>query len=430
MSANGTGVLEPAQMQALAIPTRKPTGRPSWPLILIEGGEKTGKTWAAAELTSSRRFTAKYWIDIGEGSADEYAAIPGADYEIVLHDGTFDSLYQRVEQIHTFARHVHEAGDKPVLLVIDQMTAEWDVLKQEAHSRAVQSPTAQRKLARDPGAEISIPMNLWNDATERHYRLMRLLQTFRGIVVMIARGKEIAGLDDNGRPTGERTYRVEGHKNLAFDASCWIRLSRQHPPMVIGARSVHHGLRPGVDEPRKLPGMNLEHVAFEVLLGGTVANQVRDIGQEPAWENELKAAQGNFDELSKLWAKASNYSDDDLPRGFRQRLKAAGTRAKHAQTRQAPEAQSTEIAQDESEVDPDSDDELCPGSGIDAGRWGYTTVAKDDGSELVLCQNCDQLRRLRAGKVEDHGANAPRIPGTEAVRTALRHASQMAPTAS
>lgn len=249
-----------------AIRTRPPTGRAPWPLILIEGGEKSGKSWAAAQLSASEKVGQTYWIDLGEGAADEYGAIPGARYLVVEHDGTWGSILGQVHAIREEAARVAAAGEPPVVLVIDSMTAEWELLKDWAANRAKGSKSNQARLAKDPNAEIQIPMNLWNDATARHRRLMTLLMTFPGIVVMTARGKEVAALDASGRPIeGSKDYKVEGHKHLAYDCSVWVRLSREQPPVVVGARSVHAGVRPGVDKPVPAPDLTLEWLVFDAL---------------------------------------------------------------------------------------------------------------------------------------------------------------------
>lgn len=251
------------------IRTRKPTGRPSWPLVLIEGGEKAGKSWAAAQLSASEKVGQTYWLDVGEGAADEYGAIPGARYLVVEHDGTWASILGQVREIHAEAERAAQDEEPPVVLVIDSMTAEWDLLKDWAAARAKGSQANQRRLQQDPHAEVQVTFNLWNDATARHRRLMTLLMTFPGIVVMTARGKEIAAMDASGRPVeGSKEYKVEGHKTLAFDASVWVRLGREHPPLVIGARSVHAGIRPGVDKPQPMPDFTLEKLVFEALQCG------------------------------------------------------------------------------------------------------------------------------------------------------------------
>lgn len=250
----------------MSIRTRPPTGRVPWPLILIEGGEKSGKSWAAAQLSASERVGQTYWIDLGEGAADEYGAIPGARYLVGEHDGTWASILGQVRAIREEAARAASAGEPPVVLVIDSMTAEWDLLKDWAANRAKGSQANQRRLQQDPHAEVQVTFNLWNDATARHRRLMTALMTFPGIVVMTARGKEVAAMDASGRPVeGSKEYKVDGHKTLAFDASVWVRLGREHPPMVVGARSVHAGIRPGVDKPQPMPDFTLEKLVFEAL---------------------------------------------------------------------------------------------------------------------------------------------------------------------
>lgn len=285
----------------MAIRTRKPTGIPPYPLVLIEGPEKSGKSYAAAQFTASNKLGQCYWLDLGEGAADEYAAIPGADYLIVDHDGTWHDIVGQVTEIHTAAA----SSDKPVVLIIDSMTAEWELLKDWASMRARESKFAQKKLREDPNAEIKPSMNLWNDAGDRHHHLMRLLMTFPGIVVMTARGKEVAALDSDGKPIpNAREYRVEGHKTLPYDASVWVRLSRDEPPTVIGCRSVHSGLRPGVDKPLRYPQFTLEHLIFDVLKIDPEAVQAREltdlVSDEIALANQARAALGDFLRLHKI----------------------------------------------------------------------------------------------------------------------------------
>lgn len=282
----------------MAIRTRKPTGAVPWPLILLEGGEKAGKSWACAELSASEKVGQTYWLDLSEGAADEYGAVPGARYLVVEHNGTWQDIIGQVAEIRQEAARAAEAGEPPVVLVIDSMTAEWDLLKDWAANRAKGSRSNQQRLQRDPNAEVQVPMNLWNDATARHRRLMTMLMTFPGIVVMTARGKEVASLDQSGRPVeGSKDYKVEGHKNLAYDASVWVRLSREHPPIVVGARSVHAGIRPGVDKPQPMPDFSLERLIFDVLKCDPSAANVRDMtemkpgSEAPDLDNLSESAQ-------------------------------------------------------------------------------------------------------------------------------------------
>jgi hypothetical protein len=307
----------------MAIKTRKPTGAVPWPLILIEGSEKSGKTWACATFSGSKRLGQMYWIDLGEGSADEYGAIPGADYLIVEHDGSFAQILAAVRELHGMAAKELAAGRPPLALTIDSMTAEWELLKDWATNRAMGSRTNKAKLARDPNAEIKVSTNYWNDANGRHRELMRLLMTFPGPVLMTARGKQVAVIGDNGQPVeGKKDYRVEAHKTLGFDASCWVRLSRDHEPLVVGARSVHSGIRPGIDDPKTLPeDWTLEQLIFDLLRCDPTKARVRDLVEgkpertpEQIAEEAIKPGT-SFDRLAQIHqeAKALGYESVVLP---------------------------------------------------------------------------------------------------------------------
>ncbi|WP_336819802.1 AAA family ATPase [Gordonia sp. MMO-8] len=260
-----------------AINSREPSGTIPYPLILIEGAEKSGKSYAAAQFTASERIGQTYWLDVSEGAADEYAAIPGARYRVIVHDGTWPSIIGQVEAVHAEATRAHDAGEKPVVLVIDSMSAVWDMLKDWTTMRARQSPKGRATLAKDPDAEIKAPMNLWNDANDRHARIMHLLQTFPGIAIVTARGKTVSSLDDTGRPIpGSKENKVEGHKNLAYDVTAWVRLSRDEPPMVVGVRSVHSGLRPGVDKPQTEPDFSIEWLIWDLMQCDPATSRIRD----------------------------------------------------------------------------------------------------------------------------------------------------------
>jgi AAA domain len=293
--------------------TRKPTGAVPWPLILIEGPEKSGKSWAAAVLSASTKVGRTLWLDLNEGAADEYGAVPGARYEVIEHDGSWASILGQVAAAKDEASRAAAHGEPPVVLIIDSVTAEWDLLKDWASARAAQSKSNKKKLEDDPAAEVQVPMNLWNDATARHRRLMTILMTFPGIVVMTARGKEVASLDANGRPIeGTKEYKVEGHKTLAYDASVWVRLSRDRAPVVVGARSVHAGIRPGVDKPEPAPNLTLEWLIFDVLKCDPAKAHARDLvepkpGRTPEQiRDEALETTTTFERIKELYTEAKD----------------------------------------------------------------------------------------------------------------------------
>lgn len=291
--------------------TRKPTGRVPWPLILIEGGEKSGKSWACAQFSTSDRIGQMYWIDLGEGAADEYGAIPGANYLVVEHDGTWAQIQAAVDAVKAEAMRAAAAGEPPVVLVIDSMSAEWDLLKDWASDRARQRFNARarqnnrRQLADDEEPKIS--MDLWNEAAARHRRLMTQLMTFPGIVLLTARGKEVASLDDNGKPIErQREYKVEGHKTLGFDVSCWIRLDRGRPGTVVGVRSVHVGIRPGYDKPIELAAdWTVENIVFDTLKCEPAQAHPRDLVElQPSDEEPQPITEEQYERMHGLFREA------------------------------------------------------------------------------------------------------------------------------
>lgn len=290
--------------------TREPTGIVPWPLILVEGGEKAGKSWMIAELSASPKVGTTYWIDLGEGSADEYGAIPGTRYKVVVHDGTWKQILGRVAAVRDEAARAAAAGEPPVVIALDSGTAEWDLHKDHAAEKAKERLRKKgRAVAED--AEVQISMDLWNEATARHKKLMTLLMTFPGIAIVTARGKEVAALDGNGRPIeGSKEYKVEGQKNLAYDCTVWLRVSRDSAPVVVGARSVHAGVRPGVDRPRPAPGLTLEKVVFDILRCNPVEAHVRDLVQPNADDTEQGINQTQLAELMALLATAELNSKD------------------------------------------------------------------------------------------------------------------------
>ncbi|MEU4228326.1 hypothetical protein AB0F17_28865 [Nonomuraea sp. NPDC026600] len=294
--------------------TRPPTCVVPWPLILVEGGEKSGKSWMFAELSASPRVGRCVWLDAGEGSADEYGdAITGEiTYEVIEHNGSWAEIIGQVQAAHTEAKQARAAGKPPVCLGIDSMTLLWEMLKDWAGARAAQSESNKRRLKADPTAEIKIPNHIWNDVHARWRKLMRLLMTFEGIAVVTARGKETIKIDKaTGEPVPKQfDYKVEAQRNLQFDATVWVRLSRDAHPQIVGARSKHLRIRYGKDEARVVEGMTLEHLVFEGLRC-SMASQPRDLvqlGRErlPEEIRDEALATTDRDDLLGLLAEASH----------------------------------------------------------------------------------------------------------------------------
>src|SRR5919205_716083 len=300
--------------------TRKPTGRVPWPCILLEGEEKAGKSWALAQLSASAKIGALYWIDLNEGAGDEYGAIPGATYQLIEHDGSYAQVLAAVQAVKAEARRAADAGEPPVVLGIDTGSAIWDGLKDWASARAAKSARNRELLKRDPNAEIVISQNLWNDAGAR----WRKLQTFPGIVVVTARGKEVTEVDANGRPIeGQKTWSVQTHREFPYAASVWVRLRRGRRPLIVGARSVHVGIKPNTDPAKEVTDEAaedrlLEWLVFDALKCDPGTAHVRDLVSfhgggllEHERDDEARAAGSDRPDVADLVARISDAEDDD-----------------------------------------------------------------------------------------------------------------------
>lgn len=274
---------------------RKPTGVPNWPLILLEGPAQVGKSYQAAQFTGSDKTSKAYWLDLGEGAADEYSKVPGADYMVVEHDGTWRDIISQLIEVRDEA--LASKDKKPPVLVVDSMSNLWDMLKNWVNNRARSSKHNKRVLESDPDAEIKAAPNLWNDAADRHAQFINALTSFPGIVIMTAKGKETMAVDSDGRPIpNAKDYSVEGHKSLPFAANVHVRLSREDPPLVVSFRSATNGLRPGVDKPKRYPEFTIEDLVFNTM--GLGQAQTRDVAElvsdEKALADEARRELGVF----------------------------------------------------------------------------------------------------------------------------------------
>jgi hypothetical protein len=302
----------------MTLKTRKPTGRAGWPKMLVEGSDKAGKSWSLAKLSASPKVGRTAVLVLGEDESrwNEYGKIPGVRFELVEHDGTWVSIMEAVQEAKAEAAAARDAGELPFVFGIDTMTAEWDGLKDWATHRARNSKKNRALLAQDPDAEIDVTINYWNDARGRHRALMRHLLTFPGIVVLIARGGEVAQVR-NGQPViGQKTWSVEGERNLPFDVSVHVRLSRDSRPLLVSASGVHCQIRPGIDPPRRLPDdWSLESVIFDTLKLDAATAEVREFPEfrqeltpEQVRDEALKPETG-FERIRELYA----FTDRSFP---------------------------------------------------------------------------------------------------------------------
>lgn len=219
---------------APALSTRRPTGKPSWPITLLAGGEKSGKSWACAEASASDLIGRTLWVGVGEDDPDEYGVIPGADFEIVEHDGTYRGILTALT-----AAVAEPMGDRPTLLVVDSMTRVWNLLVGDVQELANQRARAKAQKYNKPipAEDVQITMDLWNLAKDRWAHIVDTLREHGGPVLVTARLEEVTVMDAQGKPTTDKTMKVQAEKSLPYDVGAIVEMPQRGETWLRGVRS-------------------------------------------------------------------------------------------------------------------------------------------------------------------------------------------------
>jgi hypothetical protein len=268
---------------------RKPTGKPTWPMLLLAGAQKTGKSYSSAVFSTSDLIDRMFYIEVGEGAIDQYGAIPGARFEVLEHDGTFQSIARQVWAATLVPRG---KGGKPHAIVLDSATEVWDLLTSE------QQELANKKRNPAPGSDAPITMDQWNTAKKRWRALVDLLRSHDGPVIWTARFEEVAVMGDNGRPVeGKKQWKIRTEKNLPFEVDGVIEMPEPRKCYVTGIRSLRLQLNPG--EHRLMPDFTIDGLLRELGLDEGVGQRnyvapnpeayVGEYEQEQAEQHRLRA---------------------------------------------------------------------------------------------------------------------------------------------
>lgn len=217
---------------------RAPSGKPSWPMFLLAGREKAGKSYSAAQASSSPLINDTYWVSIGEKDPDEYGAIPGARFQMAPHDGTVLDIEATIAWLRQAPR-----TDKPNLLVIDSATLLWDQLSREA------TMTAEKQGRKDKNGEVIVGTDLWNKANFQWKRIFSEVKAWDGPVIITARLDLTTVMDDRGRPTPNKQEKVKSNKALPYDADGLIELPERGKATLSGVRSIRYQLMGRTDLP-------------------------------------------------------------------------------------------------------------------------------------------------------------------------------------
>jgi hypothetical protein len=218
----------------MTLSTRKPTGKPPWPIVLIAGCEKAGKTYSAAEASASDLIGRTLWFGIGEDDPDEYGTL--GPFEIVETDGTYRGLVDAL----SLALREPQSDNKPTLWVLDSGSRLWallsDMAQVEANRRWKNKDANKSKDIPDDG--ISINMDLWNIAKQRWQHILDLLREHQGPSIITARLDQTTVVDAGGNPTKDKVWKVQAEKGLTFDVGVVVEMRARDEVLLTGVRSL------------------------------------------------------------------------------------------------------------------------------------------------------------------------------------------------
>lgn len=278
--------------------TRRPTGHPGWPMVLLAGAEKAGKTYTALEASSLPYVDRTFWFGVGENDPDELKDIPGADFEIVEHSGTYQSI---VDSLYAAVVEPAEEG-KVNLLVFDSSSRLWDMLRDWASGVALERAMKNPRYSLDD--EVHIAPDIWNRVADRWATIMMVLRAHQGPVIITARMDSVMVMDDNGKPTKEKRQKIRGHKTLAFDVDVIVEMPARGETFVTGARSLKMVAPLG----ESVPYRDFSVESLWTTMGITSPEDVGERkhtemqGREDMakWQVWFEQAKGDVDKLVKL----------------------------------------------------------------------------------------------------------------------------------
>jgi len=274
----------------MTLTTRKPTGKAPWPMLLLAGVEKSGKSYACAALSASDLIDRTFYIEVGEGSADQYGALPGARYEIVEHDGSHAGILAACEA----AVAEPMTNGKPHAIIFDSASEYWALLSDE-----------QASIAAKRGKD-TITMDQWNAAKKRWRKTIDALRSSKGPVILTARLDLVTVMDKGGKRTTEKQWKVRAEKDLPFEVDGVIELKEARRPVVAGIRTVAFNVPAGGITPKDQSAFNLDGFLRTLNIDGGQRVYIPRKEDPDAFRAERIAS----DTLADLEAQAA---DDDQP---------------------------------------------------------------------------------------------------------------------
>lgn len=223
----------------MTLQTRKPTGKPAWPITVLAGREGTGKTWSALVASASKLVGRTFVVTIDEDDPDEYGAIPGADFDIALHDGTSKGIINTLNEINAEP----EVDGKPTLLVVDSGSRFWELLSANAQKKA---NSKKQNATRTEDSPISV--ELWNQAANEWRQFYDALRRHKGPVILTARLEQVVVMQGKN-PTTEREWKIQGYKTLPYDAQVIVEMPERGEYLIRKVKSTRFQLAKKTPKP-------------------------------------------------------------------------------------------------------------------------------------------------------------------------------------
>lgn len=230
---------------------RPPTGAISWPIILLAGGPKAGKSFRAIEASGSKWIGQTFYIAVGETDVDELIHVPGARFEEFTHDGTLKDIATAFRE----ASAEPQVDGKPTLLIFDSSTPFWDLVQAEQRAVSIKrkikraeeqakkyggdiGDARQRVLdtAEEGGAKIEFDQ--WPIIHERFGRILKIANMHNGPVIITARLDETTVVDSAGKPTKDKQWSIKTSGKAPYDVQGIIEMPKFGEPAYLrGIRS-------------------------------------------------------------------------------------------------------------------------------------------------------------------------------------------------
>ncbi|OJX72810.1 MAG: hypothetical protein BGO91_13650 [Leifsonia sp. 71-9] len=238
---------------------------------------------------------------------DEYGAIPGANFDIVLHDGTAKGIISTLDEMEKEP----DVDGLPTLWVIDSGGRFWDLLSTNAQTKA---NSKKQNASRSDDAPISV--ELWNEAAKTWKQFYDRLRRHNGPVILTSRLEQVVVM--NGKtPTTEREWKIQGYKTLPYDAQVIVEMPERGEYLIRKVKSTRFQLDRKTPKPDFTMDwlwgvLGLADGADARQYGATTADPEDTSGRD--WLTELEAAEGNPDAISALGiaARAAGANKDIL----------------------------------------------------------------------------------------------------------------------